>query len=165
MKPKTINNLLRACINFEKLAQKQIILDPNKKNIDFYSKFLYSAILSITNLIPNTEAAQKIFQSIATHRKAPGYGADKDLKQVETCLQALIESENKLRQYRIDPFKVLKTKMPNANPNVLNVLKSNLEILRDGKDFSKYQDYTAMLPDEILTQEQIEFPDTSGPGY
>ena len=153
---------------FERLAQKtkSIILDPKKKNIDFYSNLLEHAIISITTLIPSTTTAKQLFDKIVAYKANPSYTeVPKELSEIEACLQALIESENKLQQAGVNAIVALKKKMPNANTTALAVLKTNLETIRDGKDFSTYKDYAALIPDEFLPQEQIEFPDTSGPGY
>ncbi len=153
---------------FVRLAQKakQVVLDPKKKNIDFYTGLLEHAIQSITSLIPSTTLAKGIFDKIVAYRAHPSYaGAPKELSEIEACLQALIESENKLQQAGVNAIVALKKRMPNIHPTALTVLKTNLETLRDGKDFSTYKDYAALIPDEMIPQEEIEFPDTSGPGY
>ncbi len=152
---------------FESLAQKaKIVIDPKKKNIDFYTNLLEHAIQSITTLIPSTTLARGIFDKIVAYKANPSYaGAPKELSEIEACLQALIESENKLQQAGVNAIVALKKRMPNINPTALTVLKTDLVTIRDGKDFSTYKDYAALIPDEILPQEEIEFPDTSGPGY
>jgi hypothetical protein len=107
-----------------------------------------------------------MFDRMAAYKTNPSYaGAPKELSEIEACLQALIESENKLQQAGVSAIVALKQRMPNIHPTALTVLKTNLETIRDGKDFSTYKDYAALIPDEILPQEEIEFPDTSGPGY
>ncbi len=153
---------------FERLAQqkaKPIILDPKKKNIAFYTNLLEHAIISITTLTPSSAAAKQMFDKIAAYRASPAYGAPKELSDVEACLQALIEAESKLQQAGINPMAALKQRMPNTNLEVLNVLKTNLRILSEAKDFSGYKEFAHLIPDEIMPQEEIEFPDTSGPGY
>jgi hypothetical protein len=156
---------------FERLAQvaqpkKPLVLDPKKKNIDFWTNLLEHAIQSVTTLVPSTAAAKQLFDKIAAYKTNPSYlGEPKELSEIEACLQALIESENKLQQVGVGAIVALKQRMPNIHPTALTVLKTNLGTISEGKDFSTYKDYAALIPDEILPQEEIEFPDTSGPGY
>lgn len=156
---------------FERLAQqkakeKPVILDPKKKNIAFYTNLLEHAIISITTLIPSLATAKQMFDKIVTYKlEGLAYGPLKELQEVEACLQALIEAESKLQQAGTNPMAALKQRMPNTNLEALNVLKTNLRILSEAKDFSGYKEFAHLIPDEIMPQEEIEFPDTSGPGY
>lgn len=155
-----LDELYQACERFEKLAQQpqarpkakpdpRVVLDPKKSNLNFWSKLLYNAIGSYSLLLSSPAAAQTLFNNIATYRRAPAYGGDKPVRDIDAIHQALKEAEERVRQAGKDPIEILKRQgMQNVNPNILNILRSNLEILSAAQDFSKYQHYYLPRPGE-----------------
>ena len=134
------DKLLKICDNFQKQAQKKLNL--NVKNINQLGKFLYNAIISYANLLRSPQAAQKIFYEIAEYHKAPAIKDKTLFRNVQTLLTMITEMENRLIKTGADPIKVLqKMGMSNVNPNILNILKNNLQTLLSAQDFSQYQHY------------------------
>lgn len=164
-----IDRLYKNCFLFQRMAQK-IILDPSKKNLEFWTNFLYNSLGSIAAFLPSPQIAKSVFNAVAKNHASPAYASDNEIKEINTLLTALEEAENKLKQAGVDPISALKNKgMSNLNPNILNVLKQNLKTLQDGKDFSKYQHYYLPRHGEIHPKETIELDELPGdknnPGY
>jgi len=128
-----ISKLLSTCISFEKAAQTagKIVLDPNKSNINFYSKFLYHAVGSYAKLFPTIKAAQTIYNSIANYNSKPAYGIGKsELQKVEEIQGAIIESSSRLRAAGVDPIDALKKMgMQNVHSQTLQILLDNLKLM------------------------------------
>lgn len=170
-----LKDLLKACSEFEKLAQQapnnkaKIVLDPKKKNIYFWTNLLYNALVSYSDLLRTPQNAKNIFDSIAQHLKAPAYGRDAELKQIDAILAAIQEAETKLQQSGIDPLESLKQSgFTNLAPNALATIKSNLNTLREATDFSKYQHYYLPrpgMPDPRGVIELDEPEENNSPGY
>lgn len=131
----SIDKLYKACEKFQKLAQQKIVLDPKKPNLDFWSKFLRNAIGSYANMFPTPEFAQKVYNAIAAHNKAPAYHGDGELREINAIQQALTEASSKIQQAGLNPIDVLKKLgMQNVNSNILNVLLANLKIMESAKE-------------------------------
>jgi hypothetical protein len=165
------DKILNACSEFEKLAQQtksKIVLDPKKQNVYFWSNFLYNALVSYSDLLRTPQNAKNVFDGIAQYLKAPAYNQGLELKQVEQIATAMQEAEAKLQQAGINPLDALKEAgFTNLNANTLNLLKANLDTLKEAKDFSKYQHYYLPRPGMPDPRSVIELDDTDngGPGY
>lgn len=140
-----ISKLYSDCCIFEKISQvKQDYLSTDKlKAINLWSNTLFAGIKGTSTLLSNPQIAKIIFDGIAEQRKSLRSVDQSKLKDVDALLTALELSEQKLKELQIDPLQVLKQKgMQNLNPQIIDVLKSNLKTLSDGLDFSKYRHYT-----------------------
>ncbi len=162
-----LNKLYKACEKFEKLAQQKIVLDPKKKNIDFWSKFLYNAIISYSTFLRSPQVAKSIFDANAQYHQTLATGQDVQLKQTEQLLTSFQEAETKLVAAGVNAVDALKKKgMTNLNPNILNILKVNLETLRDAIDFSKYQHFYLPRPGEPKDIIELDnYTAENNPGY
>lgn len=162
--------LVQACNLFSKQAQqtnRKIVLDPKQKNIEFWSNFLYSAIKSYADKFRTPKNAQDTFANVANYLRAPAYASKQELDQLNQIEGALEEAGNKLKSVGMDPVEVLKKKgMTNVNPQILEILKSNLAVLKSGKDFSKYQHYYLVMPGAAHPKDVIELDEnTDKTGY
>lgn len=165
-----ISDLYKACEEFEKRAQQKIQIDPSKKNIDFWSRFLYNTLGSYSQYLRAPQDAKRVFDAVSNHIKSPAYTVDTDAKYVDMLLTSLEEASSKLQQAGVNPIDALKQKgMSNLNPGMLDVLKKNLETLRDGKDFSQYQHFYLPRHGDVHPKDVIEIDepikDKNGPGY
>ncbi len=141
-----IKKLSQACDSFAKLAQqlnKKRVDPAKKKEIELWANTLVSGFQGTGTFLPSLPAAKKVFDSIAQYRKSPAYGETENLKVVESLLTAITYSTDKLRGLGVDPIAILKQKgsAPNINAEFLEAIKTNLETLRDGVNFSTYRDY------------------------
>lgn len=149
MKSRSIDNLMDACLKFKKIAQqpvsnKKLVLDPRKSNINFYSNLLFNAIKSYAIFLPTPDKAKLIFDNIAYHKQNQSYNQDQIvINQIDPMMGAIEECQTKLQQSGLNAVDVLKNKgMRNVNPDILNILKTNLETLKEGENFSDYKHYT-----------------------
>lgn len=165
--------LLDDCLKFEKLAQqnkqeKKIVLDPKKKNEQFWGNFLLSAMRSYMYKFPNEQYAKKVFDNIASYKKAPAYGGPgaADVKELNAIEAALKESEEHLRSAGLNPIEVLKSKgAQNLNPDIINILRRNVAALLDAQDFSKYQHFYLVAPGAAHPKDVIDLDADQGAGY
>lgn len=162
------------CAQFEKLAQqkkqeKKIVLDPNKKNEVFWGNFLLSALHSYMYKFRTPEEARKVFDAIAKYKQAPAYGGPgaNELRELGTIEQALKDSEQRLKAAGLNPMEVLKSKgAQNLNPNLINILLNNLQVLQDAQDFTKYTHYYLVAPGSAHPNDVIDLDkDTDVAGY
>lgn len=167
-----LDELYMACEKFEKLAQQKtapkVVLDPKKSNIEFWSKFLYNAIGSYSYMFSSPKIANDIFKKIAIYNTSPAYGSDKEIREINSIEAALDEASSKLQAAGINPIEALKQKgMQNVNPNILGVIKSNLQVIKEAKDFSKYQHYYLPRSGEVHPKDVIDLDEKidKGPGY
>lgn len=163
-------SLIEGCAKFERLAQqkpeKKIVLDPKKKNEDFWGNFLLSAMRSYMYKFPNVQAAKKVFDAVAAYKKAPAYGQDKDFKELNSIDAALQESEERLKSAGLNPIEVLKSKgAQNLNPDIINILRRNLKALIDAEDFSKYQHFYLVPPGSAHPKDVIDLDADPSAGY
>lgn len=144
-----INNLIQACESFEKMAQKiKPKPDPaRQKEVKLWSDTLFAGVRGTANALYSPAAARKIFDSIAQYHKSSAMTDQATFRLVEQLLTAISFSEEKLVGLGLDPIQILNQKgMQNLHKDSLNILKSNLEILRDAQDFSGYRHYYLVSP-------------------
>ncbi len=162
----SIKENIRSLLLVKQAQTKPIVLDPKKKNKDFWSKFLFNAVKSYAAFLPSPKDAQRIFEAIKAHKQSPAYNADAELRQLDQILGALEECELKLGELRLDPLEVLKNSgMQNIHPNAINLMKSNLETLKAGVNFANYQHYYLLSPGEAHPKDVIELDTNKDAGY
>lgn len=159
------------CEQFYKIAQakgssKQPIINPKQKNEIFWSNFLMNAIKSYALKFTSPKQAKAIFDNIAIYNQSPAYHSNQEARDVDAIDAALKEAAKKLTTAGLDPVTVLKRKgMINVNPNILNILHKNLEIIRAAKDFSGYQHYYLQAPGEPKEVIDLDTPGDNSAGY
>lgn len=158
-----IDKLCRACENFEKLAQ-QTPRVPKANDSKFWGRLLHHALQSYAQTLTSPLIAKQAFDACALYHKSPATANDAMVKQLGQIEAAIQEGMRRLQALGQDPIAVLtKLGVSNLNPDSLNIMLSNLKVLQEGTDFSKYRHY--YLPAHGQAKEVIELDQDTGPGY
>lgn len=159
-----IDQLLRRCAEFEKLAQTPKV--PKANDLKFWSEFLYNAVKSYAQTLTSPQQAYKVFQACAKYHEAPAINSDATNRQLGQIQGAIEEASRRITAMGKDPIAVLaKMGAQNLNPESLNTMVSNLKVLQEGKDFNQYRHYYLQAPGEPKEVIDLDLDQTPNPGY
>lgn len=164
-----IEILIQDCESFAKLAQQ---LNKQKQKVDPAKKAaliaaadtLFAGFRGTGTYLSSIPEAQKIFNEIANfHATPPAYRTPSAaLSTVESLLTALKIGSEKLQALGLDPLEALRQRgVQNITPTSISILITNLEILRDAKDFSGYRQYNIGAPGAAHTYIDLDAPEVS----
>ncbi len=162
-----IEILSQACESFAKLAQQlnKQKADPAKKAaLIAAADTLFAGFRGTGTYLASMPEAKRIFDEIAKFRAtSPAYRAPSAaLSTVESLLTALQIGSEKVKALGLDPLEALRQRgVQNVTPTSISVLMTNLEILRDGKDFSGYRQYNIGEPGTAHTYIELDKPESA----
>lgn len=140
-----MTTLYKKCLDFYKLATN---------NTQLVSQFK-AQLLRAANLLSSKFQAQKIFNHIKSI---------KDSKEPNVSIKLQSDPWYRELEKTLIQIEYFEEKIPNAasvlgiKSNAIPIIKNNLKILMEGKDFSQYQHYTLLMrgQSKVIDLDELE---------